>query len=181
MNSPTHILSGLLLGQAALTVWERARRRPATGVEKAAMAAPVFVAATFSHLGLDAIPHWFWVGHIGGAVGLPAEWLWRAAFAGLLCLLPVLTAVRRDWFYFGICAAGGLFPDMEKAAYFLGHWPPDRILFPAHSMAVSNHTGGLPMWALVTLEVVLAAAMVLVLRWLHRLRQVNHEVRSANP
>jgi hypothetical protein len=37
------------------------------------------------------------------------------------------------------------------------------------------------MWALVTLEVVLAAAMVLALRWLHRLRQANHEIKISNP
>jgi len=175
MNSPTHIVSGLLLGQAALAAWERARQRPVRAGEKAALAVPVFVVAAFAHLGLDAIPHWFWVGHLGGAVGLPAEWLWRAGLAGLLCLLPVWAAVRREWLFFGACAAGGLFPDLEKAAYFLHLWPRELVLFPSHSTAVSNHTGGLPMWALVTIEVILVCAMIGAVRALHRARLARRE------
>jgi hypothetical protein len=170
MNTPTHILSGVMLGQVVLAVIEVRSGRPASWRIKAIAATAVFAVASLLHLGLDAIPHWFWVGHVGAPLGVRFEWFFRAAVAGALTLIPIAIYCRRDWFFSLVCGAGGLFPDLEKAAYFMQLWPARLVIFPSHGTYISNHTGGLPFWMLVSMELLLIAVMIGLLRglWVHR-------------
>lgn len=189
MDFPVHVAAGMCAGQALIYARQAAkvaRQQPDMGRQDSQQdgmfLTACFLAGVATHLILDAVPHHNFLYGMG-AFGLRLPYAVRKALQTpkiLLVALPAFlvawTYARQHWYVLLISLAGGLFPDIEKAAFMHCAYPRALVLFPWHSCAYSAEGWQVEyrQW-LIALEVAVFLGILAASVWLgRRIRSVQH-------
>lgn len=183
MDFPVHVAASVCVGQALIYARYRLSCEHAINTNQDLMFATVCVLVGMaSHLILDAIPHDNFL-YGAGRFGRHLPYVVRKALQApkiLLITLPVFLIswkhARQHWFLMLLTLSGGLYPDIEKAAYLHSAYPRALVLFPWHSCSYSpvgweveyHHL-------LIVMEMLVYIGLLIALHWLCRRTQcVRH-------
>lgn len=167
VNTPTHVIAGAFVAQTVMVYRDRHPGR-LTGI---GCGVTCWWLAAFSHLALDAVPHYNWIVYLNWFHELPFHWLIRDALFALPMIGIGWYAGRDYWLILALGLFGGMYPDFEKVAYVDFHMPEQLILFRSHSLQLSGHTGDLPHGYLIAIELVLLTVCVAATLVIYRCRR----------
>ncbi len=185
MDFPVHVAAAVCAGQALIYANSRINPQDRLNAgQNLMLATACVVAGAATHLFMDAVPHYdflYGAGHFWKHVlpyvvrkGLQAPKI-------LIITLPVFLILwkyaRQHWMLTLLALGGGLYPDVEKAAYLHAAYPRALVLFPWHSCAYSSAGWEVDYrYILIGMEIVVYAALLAGLLWLSRRnRFVSHK------
>ncbi len=172
MDLPVHIAAGALMGNAVLYIDRKfphvptQKRRIQTGIA-------CFFLGVISHLVLDAVPHYDWLFYITIFKPLPYHWLIPQVIVALPVLLFVYHFMKDYRMLAVISVLGGIYPDIEKFAYFDLHFPRFLMLLRQHSCYLTPWSS----WELkhetflIILEIWLLTGLLAIIYWMARCRR----------
>lgn len=169
MDFPVHVAAGALAGNVLLYV--HARQAGSSGELTQADTLKLGTAGclfgVLTHLLLDAMPYYDWLFRVEIFKPLPQWWL----FPPILTTLPVIVIVlylnSDARIVAELSMLGGMYPDIEKLAYFDAGLPRFLVLFPFHSCRLSKSE-----WEfahkheLIVMEICLFALIMGMIYWL---------------
>jgi len=168
MDLPIHLASGTLIGSVVLYVEHAAPDKPNSTRQWGKAGAACFLLGVFSHLLLDAMPHYDWLFYITIFKPLPFWWHIPQAIMAMPVILFTWYVLRDHPVIAMISLLGGIYPDLEKLAYFDFHLPRELVIFKQHSCYLSQWTA----WereyktALIVFEVLLLPALLMSAYWM---------------
>ena len=140
MDLPLHVATGAFVGNALLYADQRFRKSPPSRKEQIKLGIAGFLLGVLSHLFWDTVPHYDWLFYVHIFKPLPFFWL----IPQILTTIPVLIFVyhlhREHWLLMMVSVFGGVYPDIEKLAYFDLHIPRTLTLFRRHSCYLTQWT-----------------------------------------
>lgn len=168
MDLPIHIATGALVGSAVLYVEQTTSHNQNSPRQWGKTGVACFLLGVFSHLLLDTIPHYDWLFYITVFKPLPFWWLIPQVIAAVPVVFFTWRVLRDHPVIAAISLLGGIYPDLEKLAYFDFSLPRELVIFEQHSCYLSQWTP----WereyktALVVLEVLLLPMVLMVTYWI---------------
>jgi hypothetical protein len=183
MDFPVHVAVAACVGQALIYARHRISSENDIDTGQDLMFATACVLAGMaSHLILDAIPHanfLYGVGRFGRHLPYVVGKALQAPKIVLITLPVFLISwkyARQYWMLMLLALGGGVYPDMEKAAYLHSPYPRALVLFPWHSCSYSP-VG----WEveyrhfLIAMEMLVYSGLLIAFYWLCRQTQdVRH-------
>ena len=185
MDFPVHVAAAACAGQALIYANSRinAHDRLNAG-QNLMLATACALAGAATHLLLDAVPHYdflygaghFWKHALPYAVrkGLQAP---KILIITLPTFLILWKYARQHWMLTFLALGGGLYPDVEKAAYLHSAYPRALVLFPWHSCSYSSAGWEVEYrYVLIAMEIVVYVALLAgLIRLSRRNRCVPHK------
>lgn len=118
-----------------------------------------FFLGALSHLALDRLPHFGFLGHVAVWTSLPYSWLVRPVVGGAIALAFVAYYAKRNLGLAMVACAGAIYPDVEKVLHT--EFGLRFVLFRAHADIAATYTAELPLGALAASEIALSVLFVL--------------------
>lgn len=171
MDFPIHVAAGALAGSVLLYL--HARERHISGDLTLTRSDTFELGATgcflgiLTHLLLDAFPYYDYLFRIEIFKHLPYGWTIPTALLTVPVIIVAIYLNKDARLIVELSMFGGMYPDMEKLAYFDAHLPRSFVLFPYHSCQLS----GSP-WEfshareLIVMEIGVFAIMMRMICWL---------------
>ncbi|GAK55234.1 hypothetical protein U27_02066 [Candidatus Vecturithrix granuli] len=138
MDLPIHLATGALVGSVVLYVDQTMPHNSNSPRQLVKVGVACFLLGVLSHLLLDAMPHYDWLFYITIFKPLPFWW----HIPQVIAAIPV---VAFTWYMLHdhsviamISLLGGIYPDLEKLAYFDFHLPRELVIFEQHSCYLSQ-------------------------------------------
>ena len=186
MHVPVHVAAAACVCQVTLYADSLSHTGTNSKTHTVIVGAFCFLGSLYSHLFLDIVPHYnilynIW---IEGIPFLPKR-AWTLLNVGILTV-PVLFMMfhyTRDHLLIALVSlVGGVYPDIEKTAYFLSYLPRRFVIFRSHSCYYSpvawetEHK-----YILIFAELVLFIALIVSIPWFARRRKSQACVKQSNP
>jgi len=176
MDFPVHVAAGALAGTILLYV--HARENDASGdlaltqSDTFKLGAAGCFFGVLTHLLLDAFPYYDWLFRIEMFKALPYGWTIPTAFLTLPVIIAAMYLNKDARVIVELSMFGGMYPDMEKLAYFDADLPRFLVLFPFHSCQLSGSRWEFShKYELIVMEICLFALMMYAMSWLTRERK----------
>ena len=143
MDLPVHVAAGALTGNVILYIEAKYNRTRDDTRYLSKLGLACFLWGVLGHLFIDALPHYDWLFKVEFFKPLPYYWMFPQFVTAVPVLILSLLLMKDYWLIAVIAILGGVYPDIEKLAYFsfdsLGlTWPRALVLFPWHSLALSG-------------------------------------------
>ncbi len=187
MDFPVHVAAAACVGQALIYARHRINSKDETTAKQDLMFATACVLAGMAtHLILDAVPHYDFLYGVG-RFGRYLPYIVRKALQApkiLIITLPVFLIfwkyARQHWFILLLALIGGLYPDVEKAAYLHSAYPRALVLFPWHSCSYSPAGWEVEYGhALIAMEMLVYLGLLIAFLWFGlRTQGVHHTPRT---
>lgn len=168
MDLPIHLATGALVGSTVLYIEQTMSHNPNSPRQMVKTGVACFLLGVISHLLLDAVPHYDWLFYITIFKPLPFWWLIPQAIAAAPVVVVTWYILRDHRVIAMISLLGGIYPDLEKLAYFDFHLPRELVIFEQHSCYLSQWTP----WtlehktALIVFEVLLLPMLLMLTYWI---------------
>ncbi len=176
MDFPVHVAAGAFAGNVLLYL--HAREHNASGdltltrSDTFKLGATGWFLGVLSHLLLDAFPYYDYLFRIKMFKPLPYGWTIPTALITVPVIIAAIYLNKDARIIVELSIFGGMYPDMEKLAYFDAGLPRSFVLFPYHSCQLSGSD-----WefshkhVLIAMETFLFALMIYAMVWLARERK----------
>ena len=169
MDFPVHVAAGALVGNVLL--YAHARQ---TGLSDNLTQSDMLKLGTagclfgiLSHLLLDALPYYDWLFYIELFKPLPYGWAIPTTLTTLPVILVTLHLNKDARVVAELSMFGGMYPDIEKLAYFDAGLPRFLVLFPFHSCRLSKSAWDFAhKQELIVMEICLFALIMGMIYWL---------------
>ncbi len=167
MDLPIHLATGALVGSAILYVEHTTPHTQDSAQHWAKVGVACFLLGVLSHLLLDAMPHYDWLFYITIFKPFPFWWHIPQAIGAAPVVLFAWYILRDHPVIAMISLLGGIYPDLEKLAYFDFYLPRELVIFKQHSCYLSQWTP----WtlehktALIVFEVLLLPTLLMLAYW----------------
>lgn len=168
MDLPIHLATGALVGNVILYIEQTALQTQKFSQQPIKVGTACFLMGVLSHLFWDAVPHYDWLFYIEIFKPLPFWWHIPQVIVALPVVLFMWYVMRDQPIIAIIAMLGGIFPDLEKLAYFDFHLPREFVIFRYHSCYLSQWRP----WErehktfLIVFEVLLLPALLLLTSWI---------------
>ncbi|GAK49696.1 hypothetical protein U14_00919 [Candidatus Moduliflexus flocculans] len=171
MDFPVHVAAGALAGSILLYVCakenEVSGELTMTRSETFKLGAAGCFFGVLTHLLLDALPYYDWLFYIAMFKPLPYGWAIPTVFVTVPVIMTIFYLNKDARIVAGLSMFGGMYPDIEKLAYFDANLPRFCVLFPFHSCQLSSSRWELShKYELIVMEICLFALMMYAMIWL---------------